>query len=200
MSATTNQSVAKPRESRFFGYLAEYATPGELVGAAEQVREAGFAKWDCLTPFPVHGLDRAMGVKKTILPWIVLGAGLTGMAIAVFMQWYVNNPGTQSGGAYVLSSYPLVISGKPYWSLPANIPVIFELTVLLSALATFFGVWGLCGLPKFYHPLFNSARFRRVTDDKFFIVIEADDLKFDLQRTRKLLEQTHAAAIEEVKD
>jgi len=200
MSATKEPILARPREPRFFGYIAEYATPGELVHAAEQVRDAGFAKWDCLTPFPVHGLDRAMGIRKTILPWIVLGAGLTGLITAILLQWYVNNPGTQTGATYVLSSYPLVISGKPYWSLPANIPVIFELAVLFSALATFLGVWGLCGLPKFYHPVFNAARFRRVTDDKFFILIEAEDLKFDVQRTRKLLEQTHAAAIEEVKD
>ena len=120
------------REPVFYGYLAEYSTPGEVLHAAEKVRDAGYAKWDCLTPFPVHGLDGAMGMKKTILPWIVLGAGLTGLLIAILMQWYVNSPHTQASFLYILSGYPLNISGKPYWSIPPNVPVMFELTVLIS--------------------------------------------------------------------
>jgi hypothetical protein len=201
MSATTTvRPSIRPREPRFFGYLAEYSTPGEVLHAAEKVRDAGYTKWDCMTPFPVHGLDRAMGMRMTVLPWVVLACGLTGLATAVFMQWYVNSPLTQSSSLYVLSGYPLNISGKPSWSLPANIPVIFELTVLLSALAAFFGLWALIRLPRFHHPVFNVARFRRVSDDKFFVIIEASDLKFDLQESRTLLESTHPAAIEEVKD
>jgi hypothetical protein len=180
--------------------MAEYNTPGEILHAAEKVRDAGFRKWDCLTPFPVHGLDSAMAIKKTILPWIVLTMGLTGLCTACFMQWYVNSPHTQSAAMYVLSGYPLRISGKPYWSLPPNIPVMFEFTVLCSALTTFFCVWGLNGLPRLHHPAFNVARFRRVTDDKFFILIEASDSRFNLAETRQLLESTHPAAIEEVKD
>jgi hypothetical protein len=190
----------KPREPRFFGYLAEYNTPGEVLHAAEKVRDAGFKKWDCLTPFPVHGLDRAMGMKKTILPWIVLAMGLSGLCFACFMQWYVNSPHTQFAGSYVLSGYPLRISGKPYWSLPPNIPIMFELTVLVSALTTFYGVWALSGLPRYHHPVFNVARFRRVTDDKFFILIEASDIRFHRVESRELLAATHPVAIEEVKD
>jgi Protein of unknown function (DUF3341) len=201
MSATETAKPTKgPREPRFFGYVAEYATPAEVVHAAEKVRDAGYSKWDCLTPFPVHGLDRAMGMKRTILPWIVLGGGLTGLGIAIFMQWYVNSPHTQSAALYILSGYPLNISGKPYWSLPPNVPVMFELAVLIAALTTFFFVWALSGLPRFYHPVFNAARFRRATDDKFFLLIEAADLKFDLQESLALLESTHPAAIEEVRD
>src|SRR3954454_11965105 len=127
MSATaTVKPTAKPRESRFVGLVAEYATPAEVLHAAEAVRDAGFTKWDVMTPFPVHGMDTAMGMKKTILPWIVLAVGLTGLATAVFLQWYVNSPHTEWSQLYVLSGYPLIISGKPYWSLPPNIPVIFE--------------------------------------------------------------------------
>jgi hypothetical protein len=199
-TATTVKGSKGPREPRFFGYVAEYATAGEVLHAAERVRDAGYSKWDCLTPFPVHGLDRAMGMKKTILPWIVLGGGVTGLAIAIFMQWYVNSPQTQSSALYVLSGYPLNISGKPYWSIPANVPVMFELTVLLAALTTFAFVWALSGLPRLYHPVFNAARFRRVTDDKFFLLIEAADMKFDLKESLVLLESTHPAAIEEVRD
>jgi hypothetical protein len=183
-----------------WGYLAEYETPGEILHAAEQVRDAGFTKWDCYTPFPVHGLDNAMGIRKTILPWIVLCMGLTGLAVAITLQWYVNSPQTQSASLYVLSGYPLTISGKPYWSLPANVPVMFELTVLFSALTSFYGLWILIGLPRFHHPVFSVARFRRVSDDKFFLLVEAADGKFDVADSRALLERTHPTAIEEVKD
>jgi len=200
VTATTAKPAQRPREPRFYGYMAEYSTPGEVLHAAEKIRDAGYSKWDCLTPFPVHGLDNAMGMKKTILPWIVLGAGLTGLGIAIFMQWYVNSPQTQSSALYIFSGYPLNISGKPYWSIPPNVPVMFELTVLIASLTTFFAVWALSRLPRFYHPAFNVARFRRVTDDKFFLLIEAADLKFDRKASLALLESTHPAAIEEVRD
>ena len=201
MSATaTVKPSTRPREPRFYGLLAEYNTPGELLHAAEKVRDAGFTKWDCMTPFPVHGLDNAMGMKKTILPWIVLGGGLTGLTIAILLQWYVNSPITQSSALYVFSGYPLNISGKPYWSIPPNVPVMFELTVLLSALSAFFGLWALIRLPRFHHPVFNVARFRRVTDDKFFLVIESGDLRFHARDSLALLETTHPTAIEEVRD
>jgi hypothetical protein len=202
MSAVTSniKPSALPREPRFFGYLAEFETPGELMHAAEQIRDAGYQKWDCMTPFPVHGLDAAMGIKKTILPWLVLGGGLTGLTIAILLQWYVNSPFTQSSSLYILSGYPLNISGKPYWSIPPNVPVYFELTVLISALTTFFSVWALNRLPRYHHPVFNVARFRRVTDDKFFLMIEASDLKFDMKESLALLEGTHPAAIEEIRD
>jgi hypothetical protein len=199
-TAATVSPSKRPREPRLYGYLAEYSTPGEVMHAAEKVRDAGYTQWDCLTPFPVHGLDGAMGMKKTILPWIVLGGGLTGLAIAILLQWYVNSPSTQSSALYLLSGYPLNISGKPYWSIPPNVPIMFELTVLISSLTTFFCVWGLNRLPRFHHPVFNVARFRRVTDDKFFVLIEASDLKFNVKESLALLESTHPAAIEEVRD
>jgi hypothetical protein len=148
----------------------------------------------------VHGLDKAMGMKRTILPWLVLGGGLTGLAIAIFMQWYVNSPSTESSALYILSGYPLNISGKPNWSIPANVPIMFELTVLIAALTAFFGVWVLSRLPRFYHPTFNVARFRRVTDDRFFLMVEAADGRFDRKESLALLAATHPAAIEEVMD
>jgi hypothetical protein len=190
----------KAREPRFWGYMAEYETAEGVLRAAEAVRDAGYAKWDCLTPYPVHGLDRAMGMKRTILPWLVLGGGLTGLGIAIFMQWYVNSPNTESAALYILSGYPLNISGKPSWSIPANVPIMFELTVLIAALTAFFGVWVLSRLPRFYHPAFNVARFRRVTDDRYFLMVEAADGRFDRKESLALLEATHPAAIEEVMD
>ncbi len=141
-----------------------------------------------------------MGIKKTVLPWIVLTMGLTGLSLACFMQWYVNSPHTQFAGLYILSGYPLRISGKPFWSLPPNIPVMFELTVLILGADDIFRAVGALQLPRFHHPVFNVARFRRVTDDKFFILIEAADGRFDRAGSRALLESTHPTAIEEVKD
>jgi hypothetical protein len=197
---TTTKASPPPAEPKLWGLLAEYPDPDSLKVAAAKIRDAGFKRWDCCTPYPVHGLDKAMGVRPTILPWIVLGAGLTGATVAVLLQWYVNSPGMASPASGLLSSYPLVFSGKPYWSLPANIPIIFELTVLLSAITAFVGVWALAKLPMFYYPAFTSARFRRVTDDKFFILIDASDSRFVLEQTRQILLMTEPAALEEVKD
>ena len=181
-----SQALGPSRGSRgSYGLLAEYSTPSEVLHAAEKVRDAGYEKWDCLTPFPVRmDSDHAMGMKKTILPWLVLACGLTGFSLAIFMQWYVNSPHTQSAALVaIFQDTALNISGKPYWSLPPNVPIIFELTaVLLSSLGAFFSVWGLSGLPPRFpsSSVFNVARFRRaLTDDKFFVLIEAADMKFD---------------------
>lgn len=169
------------------GILAEYDTPAQLVSAAKKVRDAGFEKWDTYSPFPVHGIDAAMGIKMTILPWLTLGAGLTGLATAITMQWWMN--------AY---DYPWLVSGKPLWSIPANVPIMFELTVLFSAITTLVGMLMLNGLPHPSHPLDLVKRFGRVTDDKFFLMIQAADAKFDEHDTRALIDGTHPVAIENV--
>jgi hypothetical protein len=119
----------------------------------------------------------------------VLGGGLTGLGLALLMQWWMN-----------AVDYPFQISGKPFFGLPAAIPVTFELTVLFSALTTFFGMWGLNGMPRLHHPLFTSERFLRVTQDRFFIAIESSDPKFDLRVTRQLAESLGGTAVEEVRD
>lgn len=169
------------------GILAEYDTPDQLVSAAEKVRKAGFEKWDTYSPFPVHGIDAAMGIKMTILPWFTLVAGLTGLATAILMQWWMN--------AY---DYPWVVSGKPIWSIPANVPIMFELTVLFSAITTLVGMLMLNNLPHPAHPLDHVRRFARVTDDKFFLLIQAADGKFDETDTRALIDSTHPVAVENV--
>jgi len=192
--------TAPAEEPKLWGLLAEYANASELKAAAEKVRDAGYRCLDCYTPYPVHGLDQAMGVRPTVLPWLVLGAGVTGFALATALQWYCNAPQTASPAAGLLSGYPLVFSGKPYWSLPANIPIIFELTVLFSALMAFFAVWGLSRLPRPYFPAFNNRRFRRATDDGFFIIIETRDPAFQIEPARQLLLDTKSTAVEEVKD
>lgn len=176
-------------ERRLWGLLAEFQSPDRLVDAAIQVREAGFKKWDAHTPFPLHGLDGAMGVRPTKLPWIVLAAGLTGCGGGLLMQWWMN-----------AQDYKIIISGKPFWSVPASIPVAFELTILLSALTAFFGMMVFNGLPLFSHPLFRSARFRRVTSDRFFISIEASDPLFDIEKTERLLREAGSMNVERIED
>lgn len=170
-----------------YGLLAEFDTAPALVHAVTRVRDAGFRHWDVHTPFPVHGMDDAMGIRGTRLPFLVLGGGITGLGLATLMQWWMN-----------AVDYPFLISGKPLFGLPANIPIMFELTVLFSAFATFFGMWGLNGMPKLYHPLFTSRRFRRATQDRFFIVIEARDPQFEAERTRAFLASLGSSAVEAV--
>ncbi|HPF36337.1 DUF3341 domain-containing protein [bacterium] len=177
------------KNTELYGYLAEFTEPGDLLEAAAKVRDAGFEHWDCHTPFPLHGLDDAMGVKGTKLPLLVLGGGLTGLTLAALMQWWMN-----------AVDYPFWISGKPFFGVPAAVPVMFELTVLFSALTTFFGMWILNGLPRHHHPLFSSARFKRATADRFFISIEARDRRFHPEKTREFLESLRPDAVEAVED
>ena len=191
-------NAANPSGTKLWGLLAEYPNTAALTAAARTVRDAGYRKWDCYSPFPVHGLDRAMGIRPTLLPWLVLGAGLTGCAVALGMQWYVNSPQTAIAALGGLSGFPLVFSGKPYWSLPAHIPIAFELTVLFASLTAFFGLWALVGLPRYYFPAMGSPRFRKVTDDGLFIIIEAADRRFELAGTREMLMATGCEAVEEI--
>jgi hypothetical protein len=169
------------------GILAEYDTPASVFHAAEKIRDAGFEKWDVHTPFPIHGMDDAMGLKPTPLGWISLAGGLTGGSFAFWMQWWM-------GGI----DYPLNIGGKPSFALHSSIPVMFELTILLTAFGTLFGMLGLNRLPQLYHWVFGSEPFKRATDDRFFISIEAEDPKFD--RARTTLEKTHPLQIEDVEE
>jgi Protein of unknown function (DUF3341) len=171
------------------GLLAEFDSVDDVVLAAQAVRRAGFLRWDVHSPFPIHGIEFAMGIKPTILPLLVLGAGLTGMVGGLLLQWYTN--------AY---DYPYFVSGKPLFSLPAFIPVTFELTILLASLTAVFGMLILNRLPRLYNPLFKHERFRRVTDDRFFIYVDATDPKFDEAETVRLLGQAGALAIERVED
>jgi len=176
-------------DRELFGYLLEFEQPGDLLAACRQVRDAGYTKWDAHTPFPLHGLDGAMGLKGTRLPWLVLMGGLAGLGLALLMQWWMN-----------AVDYPFWISGKPFFGIPAAVPVTFELTVLLSALTTFFAMWGLNGLPRHHHPLFNSERFKRATADRFFISLEAADPMFHPERTRAFAESLGGLAVEAVED
>jgi len=164
-----------------WGLLAEFPDVPTILRAARGVRDAGFSCWDAHTPFPVHGLNEAMGLAPTRLPWAVFGAGLTGAAGAVLLQWWTN-----------AVDYPYDISGKPFWSLPAHIPVAFEGAILLAAITAFLGMLA------WFHPAFRSPRFARATDDRFFITVESGDPRFDPDATRALLLSLGATSVEQL--
>jgi hypothetical protein len=174
---------------KLWGLLARYETPPEVYHACEKVRDAGYSKWDACTPFPMHGLDKAMGVKPSVLPWIVLVVGIGGSTLMLyFVMWASGN------------AYPSIVSGKPLNSLPAFVPIWYEVTVLSSCVTAFLANWILSGLPRPHHPAFASKAFERVTDDKFFIMVEAGDPKFDRVQTKALLQGSGASLVEELED
>ncbi len=181
-------------DKKFIGLLAQFEDPSSLVAACDQARQAGYKRMDAYSPFPVHGIDPAIGIKRTALPFIVLAIGLGACGIGLLLQYYTNNDTNILG---FIPGYEFKISGKPYFSLPANIPVTFEVIVLSSAFAAFLGMWALNGLPRLANPLHRISRFKRVTNDKFFLMIEARDPGFDRQETEEELKRWGASFIEE---
>ncbi len=154
--------------------MAEYTDENALLVASRKVRDSGYTKTDAYTPFPVHGIDEALGIKPTVLPFIVLCMGLTGLCTALVMQYWMNG-----------IDYPYIISGKPMGSWPAFIPVSFELTILFSAFTTFLGMWALNGLPCFSNPVFTSPRFDRATNDRFFLHVDSRDKYFNRESVKE---------------
>ncbi len=200
MSTTEHHPVASHEpQGELFAVLAEFETVDQVTAAARKVRDAGYRHWDVYSPFPIHGIDRDMGMPPTILPWIVLCGGITGLLGGLGLVWYTNASFFSSLPAFI-QGYQFLISAKPIFSLPANVPIIFETTVLLSAFGAVFGMLGLNKLPMLYNPLFKSQRFLRATDDRFFIAIEATDPQFDRQRVQQLLQDVGGSHLEEVHD
>ena len=171
--------------------LAEFNTPADCLHAAEALRDAGYKDFDAHTPFPVHGMDAAMGMADSKLGLIVFPIGILGTTLAFAMMHWMNNIDCR-----------IIIGGKPasIASLPSMIPIMFELTVLLSAFAAVFGMLGLNKLPRHHHPIFNSERFKEFSNDKFFVSVESTDPKWSTDKTRKLLEDLHPASLELVYD
>jgi hypothetical protein len=170
-----------------YGLVATFETSSALYHAAEQVRDAGYRQWDCITPCPVHGLDKAMGVKRSIVPRISLCGGITGFITGMSLIYWT--------GAV---AYPLVVGGKPYFSPLFAFPISYELTILFTAFATIFGIFWTNGLPMHHHPVLKSDLILRGLDDQFLVVIEACDPKFDRTATRTLLEKAGGKNIMEL--
>lgn len=176
-------------EKTMYGILAEFSNPKELTDAAKTITDSGYRNYDTFSPYPIHGIDKAMNLKKSKLGWIVLGHGILGLAGGFLLIMFT-----------MAIDYPMNISGKPLMNVPAWVPVMFELTVLLSAFGAVFGMFYLNGLPRFNHPLFNSENFKKATDDGFFVCIESEDPQFEEEKVTKLLKEAGATNIEQIYD
>lgn len=182
-----------------FALIAEFDSVASIMRAAEKVRDAGYMEWDVHSPMPIHGINHAMGLRPTILPWITLVHGLAGAAFGLLLTWWMNAT-TVDGLSPSIQGYQFIVSGKPTFSLPANIPIIFETTILFAAIGTLLGMLGLNKLPMLHNPLAKNRRFLRATADRMFIVIEAEDALFDPQNTLKFLESLQPLAVELVEE
>lgn len=172
---------------RQVGLLAEFSDPGALLHAVERLRERGYRRLDTFTPFPVHGIDRAMGLPPSKLGFIVFGMGVLGALSGYLLQWWTS-----------AVDFPIAISNKPLFAWEPSIPIMFELTVLFSAVGAVGGMLALNALPKPYNPLFYSERFTRATDDGFFLHVAAADGQFDRAATAGLLFEEGALEVEYV--
>jgi len=170
-----------------WGLVGYVETPAAIFSTCEALRDKGFRKIDAYTPFPVHGLEHAMGLKPTKLPLIVITCAILGASSALAMMIYMN-----------VLDYPMNIGGKPYMTIPSYVPITFELTILFSAFAAFFGTWGLSLLPKYFDPVMQHPLFGRATDDLFFVSVQSDDPNFKLDETRSLLEGLGVKDVQEV--
>ena len=178
--------IKTPYGHTVYAMAAEYPSAAALYEAAKRVRDAGFRRWDVFSPFPIHGMDDAMGLGKSWLSGWVLFGGVSGLLTAAILEF---------GPSWGL--YRLDVHGKPwnFWTVPAFFPIMFELTVLFGSFAAFFAWQGMNRLPRWNHPMFNWERFARVTNDGFFLAIEARDPRFTEDAVRELLEQTGAQHI-----
>jgi hypothetical protein len=176
-------------DKNIYGLLAEFDTPTQLVEAARKVRAAGYSKTDGFSPYPIHEMDEALGIKKTVLPFLVFAGGVSGLIAGMGLQFFVH-----------VIDYPLNVGGRPFFSLPAFIPVAFEMTILLAAFVAVFGMLLINGLPQPYHPVFNVERFALATREKFFLVIESSDDKFDYADTKKFMETLNPQGVYDVED
>ena len=172
-----------------YGLIAAFETPGQLYHAAEQVRDAGYTKWDCLTPFPIHGLDAAMGQPRSHVPRISLAGGITGFTTGMLMIWYMNG-----------WDFRLILGGKPFFSPLFAFPISYELTILFTAFATIGGMFFINGLSKLYHPVLKYDHIVKAMDNRFFIVIETADRRYHQENTRDFLVQIGGKDLADLED
>ena len=178
-----------PKPDKHLGMLAEFSCPKSLVNAAKQLRGRGYKGVDAFSPFPIHGLDDALEVRSSQLPWLVLFAGIVGGVSAIAFQWWTN-----------AVDYPYLISGTPLFSLPANIPVTFEVIILAAAFAAFVGMLMINGLPRLANPLLRNERFRAATNDGFFLFVPGEDNDGESEAAQALLRELGGEKIEVLRD
>ena len=166
-----------------YGLAAEFESPAKVVEAARAARAYGYRRFEVYGPYPIKELDEIIPGTDPV-PAMVLAGGIVGCLTAWSLQFYI-----------AVIDYPTNIGGRPLNSWPAFVPIMFELTVLFAALAAFFGVLWLAGLPLLHHPVFNLQRFARASSDHFFLCIEASDAAFSAEQTRRYLLQQDPLAV-----
>lgn len=175
------------QKTGLYGVIAEFDNPTDITVAAQRVKEAGYTRFDAYSPYPVEELSEIIIKRHTRLPWLVFLGGIIGCLTGIAMQYYVN-----------VIDYPINVGGRPYWSWPSFIPVTFELTILFAATTGVVSMIALNGLPQPYHPVFNVPRFDLATRNRFFLVIEADDPKFNYENTKELLRGLNSREVSDV--
>lgn len=174
-------------EKHCFGMLAEFESVESLIQAAKKTTEAGYLKTDAYSPFPIEGMDPALGIKRTILPLFVLIAGIIGFVSGYGLEYWTT-----------VIDYPINIGARPLHSAPAFIPVAYECTILFASLTAAFGMLAMNGFPRPHHPLFNVEAFSSASQTGFFLSIESEDKKFDLKTTSDFLKSIGAKNVYEV--
>jgi hypothetical protein len=172
-----------------YGLMAEFEDPTSLVTAAERAHREGYRRMDAYSPFPIEELHHALGSPPSRLPLIVLIGGIVGGLGGYALQYWAS-----------AIAYPIIVGGKPLHSWPAFIPITFECTILAAALSCVFGMLALNGLPMPYHPVFNLPRFALASRNRFFLCIESEDPKFDIEATRRFLETLNPREVSTVAD
>lgn len=172
---------AGPKRNFLFGAVAEFDDPDVLLAAANKALDAGYSKMDAFTPFPVHGMPEAIGFREAKVPWIVFWGGVFGAIGGLGLQLWVS-----------AVAYPHNIGGRPLTSWPNFVPPMFETTVLFAAFGAVFGMILLNRLPQPHHPIFEAPNFKRASQDRFFLLVEADDPNFNVDETPEFLKSMEA--------
>jgi hypothetical protein len=187
VSASSSQAHHHKHAPALYGVMAEFEGPNELVSAARQTYEAGYRRINGYSPYPIEELSEAIGFTHSRLPLIVFIGGLVGGIGGFLMQYYIE-----------VMNYPINVGGRPYNSWPAFIPITFECTVLVAAFSAVLGMLILNKLPQPYHPVFNAPNFALATRDRFFLVVEANDPKYDHDRVVEQLKELNALEVVDV--
>ena len=171
--------------AKLHGIIAEFDSPATLLKAGAEMHDKGYQHFDCHSPFPIHGMDDAMGLKRSPLGYIIAFFAIIGALIGLGLQTWVH-----------LIEYPLVISGKPLFAWQAYTIVTFALTILFGAFGAVLGMLTLNKLPRYHHYLFYSDKFMKFSDDGFFVSVGANDNIFNVKETKTFLKSIGGKNIE----
>jgi len=165
------------------GMAGIFSEEHKVINAARRVRESGFIKFDAITPYPVHGMEEACGIKRSGIPYVTFAAACLGLLAALGLVYYT-----------AVVDWPINVGGKPMFSLPAFIPIIFELTVLFAALCSVGALFYVCKMPKIDPPVIDKD----LTCHKFAIFIPENDIGYNQERVEKLFKELGANEVKKV--